>query len=232
MPCAFAADSVKDLGQVIRQYLLDHPEVVVESLKHYYANQEAVLREASKPIVSKHEAELFQDAESPESGAPKDPTTIIEFFDYHCGYCRRAVPVVLKLLEERPNVRVIFKELPILGPESMLAARAALASAQQGVYYAFHQALMRETGPLSVEVILRIAKDLGVDATKLRTDMESPKVLASIQRNQELAKALKIESTPSFVIGGALVKGLRDGAELRELIDKAQPEQQPRTAGN
>jgi len=222
MRCAFAADSTNDLGPVIKQYLLDHPEVVAESLQRYYLIQQAEQGARTKAAIAAHEAELLRDAESPGAGSPAAPVTIVEFFDYRCGYCKHAAPIVLKTLEGHADVRLVFKELPLLGADSEIAAKAALASHRQGAYLKFHEALMNDSGPLTLQGVERIASELGLDLAKLREDMESTKIREAIERNKQLAKTIRVASTPSFVVAGELLAGLSDGTELQALIEKAE----------
>jgi protein-disulfide isomerase len=159
----------------------------------------------------------------PPSGSD-DAVTVVEFFDYRCGYCRKVEETVEKLAAGAPGVRIVYKELPILGPGSMLGARAALAAARQGQYRRFHESLMSEPGDVSPEMIAKLAADLGLDPARLRRDMDSVEIGEMLGRNQALANALGVESTPTFVIGREMVSGALTPAAFQSLIDKARSE--------
>ena len=166
-------------------------------------------------------ASLFDDAASPVAGTPTPRSTIVQFFDYKCGYCRRVSPTLSTLLEKHKNVRMIYKELPILGPESHMASRAALAAEKQGAYLAFHRELMSLNGPITPEAIEGTGRKLGLDVARLKADMSSKEVEAALMQNQRLANAIGVQSTPSFVIGGELISGAMDLTGFEELISRA-----------
>jgi protein-disulfide isomerase len=157
------------------------------------------------------------------AGNPVGDVTLVEFFDYHCAYCKRALNAVTAVLGEDPGLRIVYKEFPILGPDSVLAARAALASRNQdpSKYLEFHVALMSTRGRLTQPRILEIARDAGFDAERLVADMASPEINTAIERNIELARSLEINGTPTFVIGDQLVPGAVDLDTLRRLIAEA-----------
>jgi protein-disulfide isomerase len=144
---------------------------------------------------------------------------MVEFFDYHCGYCRAMQPSLETMMSQEGKVRFVFKEFPILGPDSITAAKAALASERQGRYLEMHQALMRAKD-LSMSGVMEVARDVGLDTKRLAKDMESPEVQAVIDRNLALAQTLGINGTPSFVVGDQLVPGAVPVAQLAQLIDK------------
>jgi protein-disulfide isomerase len=146
--------------------------------------------------------------------------TLVEFFDYRCAYCRRVVSSVRALLDEDRALRMVFKELPVLGPDSVRAARAALASRRQDRYVPFHFALMT-ADDLSLEGIRAIARSVGLDPDQLEADMAAPEVMAAIEANYALANELGIEGTPAFVIGDQLIPGAVDKARLQQLLDQA-----------
>jgi protein-disulfide isomerase len=155
------------------------------------------------------------------AGNPKGDVTVVEFFDYRCGYCKRVTPVLKELMAGDPNLRVVFKELPILSPESNLAAKAALAAEAQGKYLPFHEALMASDSSLSMPDILQLATALKLDTAKLQADMNKPEIQAAIQKNHALAQAVGITGTPAFIIGPELVPGAIELPALKELIAKA-----------
>ena len=152
-------------------------------------------------------SELKNDPTAPIAGNPNGDVVVVEFFDYRCGVCKRVLPIVLELLEKDPKVKLVYKEWPILGPESVFAARAALASRSQGKYVAFHNEMMRAQGAFDEASVMAMAKRVGLDTAKLRKDMESPEIEAVLKKNFELADALRLNGTPSFVVGDTLIRG-------------------------
>ncbi len=215
-----AAQDKPAIEAIVKQYILDHPEVLLESVRLHQDRERAAQRERTKQTVLARRNELEQDAASPVAGA-SGGLTIVEFFDYHCGFCKRAEPAVAKLLADHPEVRVVFKEFPILGPESVLGAKAGLAAARQGRYLQFHQALMTLGGSITMSAIEQIAAREGIDVRKLKSDMESPEIESTLARNRDLGLALGVAATPSFVIGTELISEALDSAAFERLLAKA-----------
>jgi protein-disulfide isomerase len=211
----------EQIEEIVREYLLKHPDVILESVRAHQARQEAEVQARARQAVVTRRAEIFEDPAAPAAGNASGDVTVVEFFDYQCPHCKSVAASVRRLLAEDPNVRLIFKELPVLGPVSTLAARAALAAHGQGRYVAFHEALMAATVPLDRGEILRIAGQVGLDATRLQADMERPEVGALLERNLALARELAIGGTPAFVIGTEIVPGAVPLATLKELVARA-----------
>lgn len=224
-----AAASGLDEGQtraveaLVRQYILDHPEVIIESMQNYQIRQQLAEQEAATAALATHRDEIKNDASAPVAGNPKGDVTVVEFFDYRCAYCKRVLPSVQELLAEDKNVRYVFKELPILGPDSVTASRAALAAWKIApeTYFAFHAALMEARGTLGETEVLEIARKVGLDPKKVKEGMAAPEVEQAIQRNLELAQKLRIQGTPAFIVGDALVPGAIDLDQLKELVATA-----------
>ena len=213
-----AADlSVEQVEKIVREYLLREPEIVYQALEELQRRQAAAEAERQQAAISDNQRELLNDPTSPVGGNPDGEVTLVEFFDYRCAYCRRVVSSMRALLDEDRELRVVFKELPVLGPDSERAARAALASRRQGGYVPFHFALMA-ADDLSLPGIRAAAEAVGLDADRLEADMAAPEVNAAIQANYALANELGIEGTPAFVIGTQLIPGAVDKARLEELI--------------
>ena len=210
-----------DIEAIVREYILQHPEVLIESVQGRQEKERVEAQRRSTAAVATHRGDLFDDRTSPVIGDPDAEIAIVQFTDYKCGYCRRVAPTLSKLLEDHKNVRVIFKELPILGPESHMAARAALAAAKQGKYAEFHQKLIGSSGPITPAVIEETAGQLGLDLARLRSDMSSREIAAILIQNQRVASAVGVESTPSFVIGNELITGAMDLSRFEELISKS-----------
>ncbi len=157
-------------------------------------------------MLKMRQAELLQDSASPVGGNADGDITVIEFFDYNCGYCKKAAPTVTSLIARDAGVRVIYKEFPILGPQSIIAARAALAAAKQGKYSEFHQQMMARDQADDAS-IKRVADQLGLDHGVLLKDMETPEITEAIDRNYRLAADLGIEGTPAFIVGERMMPG-------------------------
>ena len=174
----------------------------------------------TSPPKSPYENDLLNDPMSPAAGNPEGDVTIVEFFDYNCPYCRKVAPMIAEFLRDDPELRVIYKEFPVLGPDSMYAAQAALAARRQNRYHEFHRALMRASGPLTEEQVLEIAREVGLDTTKLKADMRDPAIAEAIERNLALARDLGIYATPSLVIDGHVLQGAVKRDKLEELIDQ------------
>lgn len=204
--------------RIVRDYLLAHPEVVERALRILRAKREEKERVRVKALIEKRSAELLRHPMSPVSGNAAGDVTVVEFFDYQCGFCRRALPTMVKLLETDPGVRVVWKEFPILGPVSDFAARASMAAERQGKYHEFHVRLMGEKEKLSEERIVKVAAGVGLDVARLRRDMDDPAIRGYLDETGSLARALGIRGTPAFVIGGTVVPGFVDGARMRQLV--------------
>ncbi|MGE0668648.1 MAG: DsbA family protein [Sphingomonadales bacterium] len=207
--------------QIVRDYLKNNPRVLQEMIERLQAlnDREAAL-EAAKNIAT-HQDDIFGQTGGMVAGNPKGDVTVVEFFDYRCGYCRLAQPSMVKLLKEDPNVRLVFKEYPVLGPMSLTASRAAIASAKQGKYVDFHMALMGLEEPLSDEVLYRVAGEVGLDVPRLKQDMEDEAIDQVIADNHDLADRLGIEGTPNFIVGTQLLQGMVPYETLTESVEKA-----------
>jgi protein-disulfide isomerase len=209
------------IEQVIREFLMSHPEVIIESLRRAQQREREAARAKGRAAIATHRQALAQDPDSPVGGNPAGDVTVVEFFDYRCPHCRRMAPLVKTLLAEDPGVRLVYKEMPILGEESVIAARAALAARRQGKYTEAHDRLMAETGPLTRPAVLALLGAIGLDTDRLGADMDAPEIQTLIGRELALARALGIEGTPAFVIGSELVVGAVELGVLRDLIGRA-----------
>lgn len=211
---------VEQIETIVREYLMREPEVLFDALQELQRRQAATAAAEQRAAVLANLSELQEDPATPVGGNPEGSVTLVEFFDYRCTYCRRVVSSMRALLDEKPDLRVVFKELPVLGAESVRAARAALASQNQDRYVPFHFALML-SDDLSVEGIRATAELVGLDADRLEADMDAPEISAAIEANYKLASKLGIEGTPAFVVGEELVPGAVDKSRLEELIEQA-----------
>lgn len=215
-------DQVQQIEKVIRDYLLRHPEVLVEAMQSLEAQQKLAEAEQNRARIGANRKALLEDPDSFVVGNPKGDVTVVEFFDYRCPYCKQVHPVVRDAVAKDGKVRLVLKEFPILGPDSLTASRAAVAALQQkNKYLAFHDALMGLRGGLSEATILQTAKEAGLDTDKLKADMKDPRVDRILRANHALAETLAITGTPAFVVGDELVSGALPPERLRELIQKA-----------
>ncbi len=192
--------------QVIRDYLANNPQVIVEAQQAFQAKQEAEQAALARQALRGQREALEKDASAPVAGNPGGDVTIVEFFDYACGYCKRALSTLEAVKAADPQVRVVYKELPILGPGSLVAARAALAAELQGKYQAFHLAMMASR-QIDAAGVHAAAKSAGLDVARLAKDMEAPEIMQALDRNQLLASAIGVRGTPAFVIGEQLAPG-------------------------
>ena len=208
------------IEEVVRDYLLKNPEVIEEAIGVLRAKRQEEERKRAEAAIAENGEALHGHPMSPVSGNAQGDVTVVEFFDYRCGFCKRALPAMEALLKEDANVRVVWKEFPILGPVSVFAARAAMAADRQGKYYPFHLALMKEP-ELSEGKVLEIAVGAGLDLERLRRDMEDPAIQAYLDETHALAQEIGISGTPAFVVGGTLVPGAVDAARLKELVAAA-----------
>lgn len=162
--------------------------------------------------------EIYQDPAAPVIGNPQGDVTLVMFFDYRCPYCKKVAPVVEQLARTDPSVRIVYKELPILGRASLVAARVALAAERQGKYIEFHRAMMETRGRVTDDTIMTVAREVGLDMARLKQDLADPEIDRMIQRNKDLAAALHIYGTPSYVINSKVARGTGDLDDFRELV--------------
>ena len=207
------------LNQAIEDYILANPQVIVQSLKSMEERQRLAEEQHRKDIILARKDALNNDPASPVFGNPEGSITIVEFFDYRCGYCRRMVPTMQKLLEENGDLRWVMKEFPILGPESVYASRAAIAAQKQGKYQEFHMALMSDGVSVTNDNVDRIAALIGLNLDQMKADMQSDETETIIRQNHRLAQELGISGTPSFVLGDRFLPGAVPEGQLRDLIE-------------
>ncbi len=206
---------------VIHDYFLKNPEFMVEVLRAAEAKIKQDKAADARQAIATYSKELFADATSPVGGNPEGDVTIVEFFDYRCPYCKQVEPALEALVKEDPKIRVVYKEFPVLGAESVYATRMALAAAKQDKYFAFHNAMMSTTGQITEKVILQVAATAGIDLAKAKADMNAAPINEIIRHNYTLAEALDINGTPAFIIGDVLVPGATDMDGLKKLVADA-----------
>ncbi|MDF0644448.1 MAG: DsbA family protein [Nitrospira sp.] len=220
-PVAIDPRLTPELERAIEQYIRTHPEVIEQSLQALETKREAEERARQKIAIGHRQKDLLHDPSSPVSGNLDGEITVVEFFDYRCGFCKRAGGAVTELQKEDPRVRVVYKDFPILGEPSEVAAKAALSAHMQGKHQAFHEAVLASKHEITKEELLRLAGEVGLDATRLEADMANPEWQTVIDRNRALAKDLGITGTPGFIVGTELVPGALDLKGLKDLIARA-----------
>ena len=196
---SFSPAQVKQIEQITHDYLVKNPQVLVEAAKSLQSQQEEQMQTAAMQGIKENKNQLFNNKLTPTTGNANAAVSVVEFFDYQCGHCKQMASAVKKL-ESNKNVNVIFKELPIFGGMSQVAAEAALASEKQGKFVAFHNALFDVQGPLNKDSIFDTAKKVGLNVDQLKKDMNSADVKNQIQQNFQLAQNLKLMGTPAFVL--------------------------------
>jgi protein-disulfide isomerase len=208
---------------LIGDYLRAHPEVILESVRAMQEREQtAQIKRQQDSLVSRRQ-EIERDPASPVVGNVNGNVTVTEFFDYRCGYCKAVLPSVQQLLKDDPNVRFVMKELPILSPESRIAAKLALAvwKNEPKRYQELHTKLMSAQGDFSERRIFALAKEAGVDVERARRGMDAPEIEQALAANMELAQALGITGTPGFVVGKQLAPGAIDYDTLKRFVAEA-----------
>lgn len=218
---------------VVKDYILQNPEVIIQAVQNFqqkqYMQAEETIKQTQKNVGA-YTTPLFHQTNDPIAGNPTGKVTIVEFFDYQCPHCVDMAPVVEAIIKANPDVRFVFKEFPIRGPASELAARAALAANKQGKYFEFSHALLTAKQPITQELIDKTAKDVGLNVDQLKKDMNDKAIDQQIKDTTKLAQNLKLFGTPAFFIGRSDAKtsdninyipGQMDQAQLQGLIDKS-----------
>lgn len=204
---AFTPDQKQQIEKIIKDYLITNPEIFIEVQTALEEKMEKEQAEKLKVAIAENAAEIYREPNAAVAGNPDGDITVVEFFDYNCGYCKRGLGDIVKLVESDPNVRVVFKELPILSKGSEEAARVALAAKRQGKYWEVHRALLQARGHMNEAAALRLAEKEGVDMEQLKADMASPEVAAEVAKSEELAKKMGVNGTPHFLVGDRAIPG-------------------------
>lgn len=205
------------IENIVRDYLLKNPSIIREAMQALQIREAKEKQERTADNIKALEKEIFSSPDTPTAGNSKGDVSIAVFFDYNCGYCKKSLPALKELLAKDPSIRIVYKELPILSPQSQFAARAALAAHRQGKYIEFHEALI-ETVEISEEVIKSISDRLGLDYLTLQKDMNDPKINESINNNHLLANALEINGTPAYIVGEQIIPGAVDSDALAKIV--------------
>ena len=225
LPVTVSAEQSKDpetarIEKIIRNYLMENPEILVEVMQKLEARKKAQEEKDRIGVIRNNRDALFASAQDFIVN-PKGPIPVVEFFDYQCGYCKKFLPNVTRLLKTDKTVRFVFKEFPILGEISVVASRAALAAKMQGKYLQFHTGLMGLRQRLTETLLYQTANDIGLNVARLKRDMKNPKHDRTIKKNRELASAMGIRGTPSIVVGEQIAPGAVSYDRLIAMVDQA-----------
>jgi protein-disulfide isomerase len=222
----FSADQREEIGKIIKDYLLAHPEVMQDVMAELEKRQQAADAEKHRAAVVENKATLFSSLHQVVLGNPQGNVTMVEFFDYNCGFCKRALPDMLTLIKTNSNLKFVLKEFPVLGEGSVEAAHVAVAARIQDSsgkkYLEFHQKLLGSRGPADKMRALAVAKEVGFDMARIEKDMGSDEVKKTIDENLKLADVLGVNGTPSYVVGDEVVVGAVGLDALREKLKAEQ----------
>lgn len=207
-----------EVEEVVRSYLREHPEVILEAIEALQAKNQEAGEARTRALIVENRDRLTNDPSSPFTGNAQGDVTIVEFFDYNCGYCKSVQKTVMQFVRDDGKTKLVFKELPILSETSLTAAKAALAARLQGRYVEMHVALMAHRGAFTDDTLAKIAQSAGLDPVRMKSDMDKPEVAAAIAATKALAETLGIGGTPAFVVGDALVPGAVPREELARIV--------------
>jgi protein-disulfide isomerase len=217
----FTAEQRQAIEGIIRDFLQKNPEALLDALQAAEDKMKGEAHDKASAALVARRHEVFDDPDAPIAGNPRGNASLVEFFDYRCPYCKQVEPSLEALLAADRQLRFVYKEFPVLGPESVIAARAALAARQQGKYDAMHRALMALKGQIDEAAVFKVAGSVGLDVERLKRDMTAPDIDRMLKANTNLASALDIRGTPGFVIGDEIVPGAISLDDLKHLIDAA-----------
>ena len=204
----------EEVKAVVKEYLINNPEIIKEALDNYAIREEEMRKKAAVAKLSSHRVALERDPETPFLGDPNGDVTIVEFFDYNCGYCKLMFPKVLEYVQNDGHIRWVLKDLPSLGHTSDLAARAGLAARRQGKYFEMHQSMITHQGALTETDILSYARMIGLDMEKFESDRKDPAFDKILEANRTLAAQFEFLGIPDFIIGDYISQGAMMGDEM------------------
>ena len=204
---SFTPEQTEAVNKLIHDYLMNNPKVLSDALDHADAAAKADADAASKTALTDRREELERDPTSPVLGNPNGDVTVVEFFDYRCPYCKASAPIVADLLAQDKKVRLVLKDFPILGKESVFASRVALVAQKHGKYAEFHKAMFALKTPVNNDTTLDVAKSVGLDPVQVKKEMEASEIDTILKHNYDLAKAINAEGTPAFIVGDTMSPG-------------------------
>jgi protein-disulfide isomerase len=221
----FSPDQRHEIESIVKDYLMAHPQLLQDVINELDKQQKDAAAEKARTTIKTNNATIFNSPHEVVLGNPHGNVTMVEFFDYNCGYCKHALPDMMKLLQTDPNLKFVLKEFPVLGEGSVEAAHVAVAARMQdptgAKYIEFHQKLLGGRGAADKTRALAVAKEVGFDMGRLMKDMDSEEVKTTIAENLKLADTLGVDGTPSYVVGDELVVGAVGYDELSKKIAAA-----------
>ncbi len=206
-----------EIKSIIKQYILENPEIIIESLENFTVSEKKKEREDIVNILNN----FYNNKEYlklPSMGSKENNLIVVEFVDYNCGYCKKTLPIISKLIKNFQNIKIVFVDYPILSETSEIAARASLAAHEQKAYFKFHSILLNNSQSINEDYIYKVALNLGLDIKKFKQDMASSKIKKSILSNVKLARSLNIRGTPTFIIKDQILPGAYDYDKLEKII--------------
>jgi protein-disulfide isomerase len=215
---SLSPDQRKSIEQIVREYILEHPEIITEAIQILQKRERVEAARTQAAAMAAQREEIYDHPMTPISGDPKGDVTIVEFFDYRCGFCKRSLSAMMSLMRDDPKLKFVWKEFPILGPVSRYAARAAMAARKQDKYLEFHVAVMGARGQLTEARVLKLAAGVGVDVERLQKEMADPAIAKYLDETIQLAQALGIRGTPAFIIGGKIFPGAVGEATMKDYV--------------
>lgn len=217
---SFTDAQKQEIGEIVRQYLMDNPEVLLDVSRALEAKQQAREEEQRTKVLQSNADQIFRSPADFVAGNPKGDVTVVEFFDYNCGWCKKGLPEVVNLIEKDKNLRVVLKEFPIFGGDSDYAAMAAIASKNQNKYWELHQALLSHEGKVTKESVDEIAAKVGIDVARLKEDMKDPAIAKELADTHALAQQLAINGTPAFIVDEKVSPGYLPADGLTAMIEE------------
>lgn len=225
---SFTPEQTKAIQQIVHDYLVNQPQVLIEASRALQQQEAARAEKIAMAAIQQNKQQLFNNPVSPVIGNPEGDVVMIEFYDYQCGHCKAMTPIVANLIKENKDLKVILKDWPIFGQNSRYAAKASVAVAKEDKdkYFAFHEALFKVDGPLSEDKVKAIAKQSGVDFSKISKEINAPYTEQQMKDNFELAQDLKLVGTPAFIVANKaltqfrFVPGAISKQQLQQLIDE------------
>lgn len=224
---ALTPKQIDGVRKVVKDYLMEHPEVVAEAMEALREKMRIQAEADAKQAIATYKDDLFNNKSDPVEGNPSGDVTLVEFFDYNCPYCKQSYDAMMDAAKADGKVRIVLKEFPILTAASDVASRVALAAKAQGKYDDIHRAFMKYRGQLDEGAIWRLAAAAGANVDQLKKDMTSPDIDKQIRRNRELAHDLAINGTPSYIVGTHILSQALDQGEFKQLFDAARKPEQP-----
>ena len=207
----------QQIENIIKKYILENPEILVESLEKFTANQKEKEQKSFVNILNNfYDTKVYESL--PRIGNMDSKLIIIEFVDYNCGYCKKTLSTISKLMKNFDNIQIVFIDYPILSETSEIAARASLAANEQNAYFEYHSILLNNTKSINENILYKIAKELSLDIEKFKKDISSEKIKNNIIKNIKFANSLKIKGTPTFIIGKQILPGAYDYEKLKKII--------------